>query len=73
MVEHVSVFLSIAILGLFGVWLVVYVPYDMAKRRGRDPVVWVLVSLLAPLLPIGLLWLLGNLPAKQNDTPDGWM
>lgn len=56
--------LGIAAFGLmmwFIVWLAFLLPAEMARERSRDPVAWVLVSLLgSPFLAIFLLWFLGE-------------
>jgi hypothetical protein len=60
------VLLGFAFWGLmmwFIIWLVFLLPAEMARDRSRDPVSWVLVSLLgSPFLAIFLLWLLGDAP-----------
>lgn len=48
----------------FIVWLVFLLPAEMARERRRDPIAWVLVSLLgSPFLAIFLLWLLDEAKA----------
>lgn len=54
-------------LGVFGLsawflfWLFIQVPCDMAKERKRDPLAWVLVSLLgSPFLAILILLWVGE-------------
>ena len=54
-----------AILFLF--WLVIIVPRDMARERGREEVAWIVVSLVgSPFLAIFLLWVLGPV-AESGD------
>lgn len=64
MVELVSMLVAIVAVGvlLYGiVWLVFLLPADMARERGRDPFVWVLISIVGnPLLAILLLAALGD-------------
>ena len=53
------------LLGLIGIaaflLFCVYIPAYMANRRGRNPYIWIFVSvLISPLLGILLLFLLGQ-------------
>jgi len=60
--------LAFAVGGLiFLVWLVIIVPRDMARARGREEVAWIVVSLVgSPFLAIFLLWVLGPV-AESGD------
>lgn len=50
----------------FIVWLYVLLPSDMARERRRDPMVWVLISIVgSPLLAILLLMALGDAPTNE--------
>ncbi len=64
MIELISMLVVIAagLVLLYGiVWLVFLLPADMARERGRDPFVWVLISIVGnPLLAILLLAALGD-------------
>ncbi len=45
----------------FAVWLFILLPADMARDRGRDPFIWVLISIVgSPFLAILLLAALGD-------------
>ncbi|WP_278922585.1 hypothetical protein [Pseudophaeobacter profundi] len=54
--------LAAAIAALYFIlWLFVFLPADMARARRRDPVIWVLISIVgSPLLAILLLIALGD-------------
>lgn len=64
MEDLLLVVLLIAVFGMmtwFTIWLAFLLPSKMAKARNRDPVAWVLVSLLgSAFLAIFLLWFLGE-------------
>ena len=51
-----------AILGLWlAFWLYISLPAGMARERNRDPVAWVIISLVcSPLFAIFFLWALGD-------------
>lgn len=63
----IQLVLIVAVFGLMiwlTIWLVFLLPAEMAKERRRDPVAWVLISLLgSPFLAIFLLWFLGEATA----------
>lgn len=64
----VQVVVAVAML-YFVVWLFVLLPSRMARERRRDPVIWVLISLVgSPLLAILLLTALGEAPANGVRT-----
>ena len=51
---------------VFVIWITFVVPYQMAARRDRNPIIWVLISLFgSAILAILLLLALG--PAPQSD------
>ena len=51
----------------FGLWIFILLPADMAKARGRSAFGWVLVSIFfSPILACLLLWLLGDVPNREN-------
>ncbi len=64
MLELVSTLVAIVagVILIYGlVWLVFFLPADMARERGRAPFVWVLISIVGnPLLAILLLAALGD-------------
>jgi hypothetical protein len=48
------------------IWFCILLPYGMAERRGRHPILWVLVSLLiSPILAVLLLLMLGDAPSRS--------
>ena len=58
--------LALFAMAAFFLWLIVFVPLRMARNRGRDPGVWILLSVIASaLIAIPVLWYVG--PA----TPSG--
>ena len=62
-----AVIFGLAVL-YFTLWLLILLPARMAEARGRSAVGWVLVSLFfSPFLAIFLLWLLGELPCRDNS------
>lgn len=53
--------LLIAALVLFLLWIFIILPYQMAERRNRSGILWVILTILiSPLLTILLLLLLGR-------------
>ncbi len=59
----VAIFTVIAVVSMlvFIVWLYILLPADMARERNRDPLIWVLISIVgSPLLAILLLIALGD-------------
>lgn len=58
----IGILCIIAFIGIFGIYIGLYVLVAMmAQKRNRNPVLWVLVSILAtPLLAIIILLCLGN-------------
>ncbi|NPD16260.1 hypothetical protein HOY34_13755 [Xinfangfangia sp. D13-10-4-6] len=45
----------------FSIWLMILVPADMARNRGRSALAWVLISLFfSPFLAILLLLIMGD-------------
>ena len=64
MSELIAILVGLGVLGFtawFLFWLMIQVPRDMARERKRDPVAWVLLSLLgSPFLAILLLLWLGE-------------
>ena len=58
--------LVIAILA-FVVWISIILPYQMARKRNRSAIVWVLVSLLvSPLVSIIVLAIMGDAEPKED-------
>jgi ABC-type methionine transport system permease subunit len=50
-----------------GVWLYIILPAQMAGKRNRSQVIWVLISLVgSPFLAILLLLALGNAPETKD-------
>ena len=50
--------------------LVISVPRDMARSRGREEIAWIVVSLVgSPFLAIFLLWVMG--PVDRSDAGAG--
>ena len=64
MYELVSLVMSAAaviLITLLAFWLYIGLPWDMAKARKRQPLLWVLISIVgSPFLAIILLWWLGE-------------
>jgi len=55
-----SLFLSLIVL-IFVIWFWIFLPLQMANRRNRSAVIWLLISILfSPILAILLLLALGN-------------
>lgn len=61
MVDGVS-FLILGVITLFfALWLYILLPADMAKRRNRSQLIWVLISIFgSPILACLLLLALGD-------------
>lgn len=65
MIEFIVTLLFLFIL----VWLYVLLPANMASRRGRSSVVWVLVAVFfSPILAIILLWILVTGPDQNAQS-----
>ncbi len=57
--------IAIGMVFCLAIWIWVVLPADMARKRGRSQVGWVLVSLVGnPFLAIILLLLLGDVTRK---------
>lgn len=55
----VAIFISI--MSLLALWLYIFLPVSMAKKRGRSALGWVLLFLIiSPLWGVILLLILGN-------------
>lgn len=49
----------------FTLWLYILLPSEMAAKRGRSSVGWVLISLMcSPIFACLMLWLLGDNPNR---------
>lgn len=52
----------------FTLWLLILLPAEMAKARGRSAFNWVMVSLFFwPFFAIFLLWWLGDHPDQEHE------
>ncbi|MEP3634086.1 MAG: hypothetical protein ABJQ23_20010 [Shimia thalassica] len=59
---------ALLVILLFVIGLFIVLPAQMASGRNRNPVVWVLISLVgSPLLAILLLLALGDAPINKLD------
>lgn len=53
------------------VWFCILLPADMARERNRDPLIWVLISLVgSPLLTILLLIALGEVAPSSEEAKE---
>jgi len=58
-----ELFITLAVFAVFG-----YIIYQMAENRGRDPWVWILLSiLLSPILGLIILAICGNTEEKKDE------
>jgi hypothetical protein len=52
----------------FSLWLLILLPAEMAKARGRSAFNWVMVSLFcSPFFAVFLLWWLGDHPDREHE------
>lgn len=60
--------LAVGLLALcFVLWLFILLPADMARKRNRSALIWVLISLFgSPILAILLLVALGDAPGDGS-------
>jgi hypothetical protein len=59
--EILMIFAGIALCIWFFIYFWLRLPIKMARRRGRDPLGWVLIFwLLSPIWGILILWLAGD-------------
>jgi uncharacterized BrkB/YihY/UPF0761 family membrane protein len=67
MIEAVFAVVGLVFVVVFAIWLYILLPADMARKRRRSELGWVLLSLcISPLLACLLLWLLGDNPNARS-------
>jgi len=61
MVDGASFLILYVVTIFFGLWLYILLPADMAERRNRSQLIWVLISIFgSPILACLLLLVLGD-------------